>query len=191
MSFHVQNSGIVFPNTHVSEPINIRTRSDLNLLTSVFTGNGVLTAFTLNFVPLATYLAELVVYVDRKKAILNTDFTLTGSVVTFSVAPKTGSFIRVTSSSAANAVVATVFTLTDFNNSTKQGQVLLVGGSVVVANTSVTANSRIFITGQGDGGGTSGESRVSSRIPGVSFTITSTSNTDASTLFYIIIEPTV
>lgn len=70
----------------------------------------------------------------------------------------------------------------------KQGVATLVAGSVVVANTSVTANSRIFLTSQADGG-TPGWLRVSTRSAGVSFTITSSSGTDTSTVAYQIFEP--
>ncbi|OHD21349.1 MAG: hypothetical protein A2Y38_16575 [Spirochaetes bacterium GWB1_59_5] len=70
----------------------------------------------------------------------------------------------------------------------KQGTATLSGGSVVVSNTSVTANSRIFLTGQVDGG-TPGWLRVSARTAGASFTITSSSGTDASTVAYEIFEP--
>jgi hypothetical protein len=69
----------------------------------------------------------------------------------------------------------------------KQGTAVLVAGSVVVANTSVTATSRIFVTSQVDGG-TPGFLRVSARTAGTSFTITSSSGTDTSTVAYEIFE---
>lgn len=70
----------------------------------------------------------------------------------------------------------------------KQGVATLVGGTVVVANTSITANSRIFLTSQVDGGAP-GFLRVSTRTPGASFTILSGSGTDTSTVAYEIFEP--
>jgi hypothetical protein len=70
----------------------------------------------------------------------------------------------------------------------KQGTATLVGGTVTVSNTSVTANSRIFLTSQADGG-TPGFLRVSARVAGTSFTITSSSGTDTSTVAYQIFEP--
>jgi len=70
----------------------------------------------------------------------------------------------------------------------KQGTATLSGGTVVVANTSVTANSRIFLTSQFDGG-TPGYLRVTARVPGTSFTVTSGSASDASTFAYQIFEP--
>lgn len=70
----------------------------------------------------------------------------------------------------------------------KQGTAVLAAGTVVVANTSVTANSRIFLTTQAPGG-TVGAPYVSARTAGTSFTITSTSNTDTSTVAYLIMEP--
>ena len=70
----------------------------------------------------------------------------------------------------------------------KQGTAVLVAGSAVVANTSVGANSRIFLTSQVDGG-TPGFVRVSTRTAGTSFTITSSSGTDTSTIGWEIFEP--
>lgn len=70
----------------------------------------------------------------------------------------------------------------------KQGTAVLVGGAATVANTAVTANSRIFLTSQADGG-TPGFLRVSARVAGTSFTITSSSGTDTSTVAYEIFEP--
>lgn len=70
----------------------------------------------------------------------------------------------------------------------KQGTGTLVAGSAVVANTSVTANSRIFVTSNADGG-TPGFLRVSARTAGTSFTVTSSSGTDTSTFAYEIFEP--
>jgi hypothetical protein len=69
----------------------------------------------------------------------------------------------------------------------KQGTAVLIGGSKVVSNTSVTATSRILLTSQVDGG-TPGWLRVSARTAGTSFTITSSSGTDTSTVAYQIFE---
>lgn len=62
----------------------------------------------------------------------------------------------------------------------------LVAGSLVVSNTSVTANSRIQLTRE-TSGGTLGHISYS-KIAGVSFTITSTSATETSTFVYSIFE---
>ena len=70
----------------------------------------------------------------------------------------------------------------------KQGTATLVAGTVTVSNTSVTANSRILLTIQTPGGAV-GAVYVSARTAGTSFTITSTSGTDTSTVAYEIIEP--
>jgi hypothetical protein len=69
----------------------------------------------------------------------------------------------------------------------KMGVATLVGGAATVANTSVTANSRIFLMSQVDGG-TPGWLRVSARTAGTSFVITSSSGTDTSTVAYLILE---
>lgn len=70
----------------------------------------------------------------------------------------------------------------------KQGVVTLVAGAATVLTTSVTANSRIFLTSQLDGG-TVSFLRISARIPGTSFVITSGSVADISTVAYQIFEP--
>lgn len=70
----------------------------------------------------------------------------------------------------------------------KQGVATLAAGTVTVANTSVTATSRIFLTSQSDGG-TVGFLRVSARTAGTSFAITSSSATDTSVVAYQIFEP--
>lgn len=70
----------------------------------------------------------------------------------------------------------------------KQGTATLVAGTATVANTAVTASSRIFLTSQADGGAP-GFLRVSARTVGTSFTITSSSGTDTSTVAYEIFEP--
>lgn len=70
----------------------------------------------------------------------------------------------------------------------KQGTAVLVAGTVTVANSSVTANSRILLTSQADGG-TPGFVRVSARVAGTSFTITSSNAADTSTIAYEILEP--
>ncbi len=69
-----------------------------------------------------------------------------------------------------------------------QGVTTLVAGSKVVAHTGITANSRIQLTSQSDGG-TPGFLRVSARTPGTSFTITSSSGSDTSVVAYQIFEP--
>jgi hypothetical protein len=70
----------------------------------------------------------------------------------------------------------------------KMGTAVLVAGTVVVSNTSVTANSRIFLTCQTPGG-TPGFLRVSARTAATSFTILSSSGTDTSTVGWMIVEP--
>lgn len=69
----------------------------------------------------------------------------------------------------------------------RMGTATLVGGTVTVTNSAVTANTRIFLTSQADGG-TPGFLRVSARSVGTNFTITSSSGTDTSTVAWILIE---
>ncbi|MFI1485759.1 right-handed parallel beta-helix repeat-containing protein [Streptomyces sp. NPDC020747] len=69
----------------------------------------------------------------------------------------------------------------------KLGSSTLVGGTVTVLNTSVTANSHIFIQRR-VAGGTLGNITYT-RSAGVSFTINSSSGTDTSTVDWHIVEP--
>lgn len=72
----------------------------------------------------------------------------------------------------------------------RMGVATLAAGTVTVNNTSVTANTRIFLTGQGNGAsGTPGVPRVSARVAGTSFTITSSSASDTSPVAWELREP--
>jgi hypothetical protein len=68
------------------------------------------------------------------------------------------------------------------------GAAVLVAGTVTVNTTKVTATSRIHLTSNVDGG-TPGWVRVSGRVAGTSFTITSSDALDTSTIAWFIIEP--
>lgn len=72
----------------------------------------------------------------------------------------------------------------------RMGLATLSAGTVTVNTTKVTANSRIFLTAQSSGAAP-GALRVSARTAGTSFTITSTSGTDTSTVAWVILEPAV
>lgn len=67
------------------------------------------------------------------------------------------------------------------------GTAVLVGGTVTVSNTRVTANSIIFLAVV-TAGGTQGFLRVSAITAGTSFTITSTSATETSEVAYLMIN---
>ncbi len=69
------------------------------------------------------------------------------------------------------------------------GLATLVGGTVTVSTTKVTANSRIFLTVQGGTLTNVGDVYVSARTAATSFTITSLNVLDASDVGWIIIEP--
>jgi hypothetical protein len=70
----------------------------------------------------------------------------------------------------------------------KMNAATLVGGTVTIANTAVTASSRIFAFCQYPGG-TPGWLQVSSRVAGTSFTILSSNAADTSIIAWIIVEP--
>ncbi len=69
----------------------------------------------------------------------------------------------------------------------QHGTATLTGGTVTVANTSITVNSRIILTGQDNN--VTGALRVSARSAGVSFTITSSAGTDSGVVAWQVIEP--
>ena len=72
----------------------------------------------------------------------------------------------------------------------KQGTATLFSGTVTVANASVTANSRIFLTVQSLSGVSTPQAiAVTSRIAGTSFTIQRASTGDTSIIAYEIFEP--
>lgn len=68
------------------------------------------------------------------------------------------------------------------------GSASLAGGTVVVANKSVTAQSHIFLSSSSHGVN-SGAIAVSARNPGVSFTVMSTNGADGNSFVYEIVEP--
>ena len=71
----------------------------------------------------------------------------------------------------------------------KIGTAVLAAGTVTVANTSVTANSRIFLTVQSLGTvAVATAIAVTAKVVGTSFTITSASVTDTSTIAWMIVE---
>jgi len=71
----------------------------------------------------------------------------------------------------------------------QMGTAVLSAGTATVNTTAVTANSRIFVTNQALCG-TAGFLRISARTAGTSFTITSSSGTDTSTVAWLLVEPT-
>lgn len=73
------------------------------------------------------------------------------------------------------------------STNTAVGSSVLVGGTVTVSNTSVTANSKIFLTA-GVAGGTQGILSVGTITAGTSFVINSTSELDTSTINWLIIN---
>lgn len=69
------------------------------------------------------------------------------------------------------------------------GLVTLAAGTATVANTSVTANTQVILTSQGNGAsGTPGVARVSAKTPGTGFTVTSSSASDTQPLLYVLVE---
>lgn len=70
----------------------------------------------------------------------------------------------------------------------RMGVATLVAGTVTVSNSSVTANTRIFLSRQ-VAGGTLGHLSVGTVTASTSFVINSSSNSDTSTVNWLLIEP--
>jgi O-acetylhomoserine/O-acetylserine sulfhydrylase-like pyridoxal-dependent enzyme len=89
---------------------------------------------------------------------------------------------------SANDVEAARLRVVEGGTDACSGVATLVAGTKVVTTSRVTANSRIQLTSNVDGG-TPGWLRVSARSNGTSFTILSSSNTDTSQVAWLIVEP--
>jgi len=81
-----------------------------------------------------------------------------------------------------------VLSLPETGASPAMGVVTLVGGTATVSHASVTASSRILLTTQVPDG-TVGTPYISARVDATSFTITSTSGTDTSTVAWVLLSP--
>lgn len=68
------------------------------------------------------------------------------------------------------------------------GLATLAAGTITVNNTKIGTNTRVFLSVQ-TAGGTQGFLRIAARVAGTSFTITSTSATETSTVAWLLVEP--
>jgi hypothetical protein len=120
---------------------------------------------------------------------LGTTYTVTTAFMSGSTFSTTNlsSVVNTTSGHLTAAVVGTGLSVKE-GSGAKMGAATLAAGTVTVANTNVTSSSRILVTSNTDGG-TPGWLRVSAKVAGTSFTITSSSNTDTSTVAWLICEP--
>jgi hypothetical protein len=89
---------------------------------------------------------------------------------------------------SAGITLQAAIQVTEGTAGARMGSATLVGGTATVNTTAVAATSRIFLTSNA-GGGTPGWLRVSARVNGTSFTITSSSGTDTSTVAWLILTP--
>jgi hypothetical protein len=78
-----------------------------------------------------------------------------------------------------------VISITSFPSSSQAGLAILVGGTVMVANTAVTANSKVFLTVSLPGG-TQGFLSATTFV-GVGFTINSSSGSDTSSVDWLVV----
>lgn len=127
-------------------------------------------------------------------AIVNNFFlkpSTTGNAVQLTIQGDANQNLIINGNGTGGVITANYFSanggirVTEAANS-KQGVATLVAGTVTVANTSITATSRIFLTAQDNN--TTGPIRVSARIVGTSFTITSGNNADTGVIAYEIFE---
>lgn len=95
--------------------------------------------------------------------------------------------VDLTNNSLRLLSVGTGISIKEGSNCT-MGTATLAAGAATVATTKVTDTSRIFVFSNADGG-TPGWLRVSARTAGTSFTITSSSGTDTSTVAWLILTP--
>lgn len=70
----------------------------------------------------------------------------------------------------------------------RAGTATLASGTATVANTSVTANSLIFVTDVDATIANTGYLAVSAKVVGTSFTVTSSNATDSGTFNWLIVE---
>lgn len=116
--------------------------------------------------------------------------TAQGNYSGVSIDVSTASFTS-TATFKANIVISSVGAGIQISTGTNAtlGTSVLSGGTVVVNTTRVTNNSVIFLTTQGGITANTSHQYVSARTAGTSFTISSVSILDASTVGWIIIEP--
>lgn len=107
------------------------------------------------------------------------------SAINVALAPKGAGLV--TSTGSIDITTAGAGLRVAEGSNAKQGVATLSGGTIVVPNTSVTANSRIFPMAQDNN--TTGALRISARTPGTSFTITSSNSADSGLVAYEIFEP--
>lgn len=149
-----------------------------NLASPTFTGTPTLPTGTIATTQTAA---------DSSTKVATTAFVTTADNLKAPLASPT--FTGDVNASTGNVLISTIGKGLSVKTGTnaKIGTAVLVAGTVTVANTSVTANSRIFLTSNVDGG-TVGAVRVSAKVVGTSFTITSLSAIDTSTIAWYIVE---
>ena len=115
---------------------------------------------------------------------LKTDDALivTGALTSAALGATTGAFSDTLSVSVAGKGIAV-----KEGSNAKQGVATLIGGTATVLTSSVTADSRIFLTAQD--ADTIGPLQVSARTPATSFVITSAIGTDHGVVAYEVFEP--
>ncbi|GEM_PF-3477409 len=122
-----------------------------------------------------------------QELIAGNDFVISEDAVTPHTALRAGGNLDIVRGDVVVAAVGKGLRVKEGGNA-KLGTATLVNGEVTVDNTSVTNNSRIFLTVQSPGEAV-GPVYISARISGRSFTITSESDQDTSTVAWMLVEP--
>lgn len=135
-------------------------------------------------------LAGLVAGDAFNRGLINSDFQISwgsgGAARDCFLSRQAANIIQVTSADFDIATLGKGLRVKEGANA-KLGVATLNAGTVVVNNTSVTANSRIQLTAQDNN--STGALRVSARTAGTSFTITSSNAADSGVVAWEIIEP--
>lgn len=149
-----------------------------NLASPTFTGTPTLPTGTIGVTQAAG---------NSTTALATTAFTTTANNLKANIASPT--FTGDINSSTGNILISTIGKGLQVKTgaNSKIGTAALAGGTVTVANTSVTANSIIFLTSQANGG-TPGFLRITAKTAATSFVVTSSSATDTSTIGWMIVE---
>ena len=117
---------------------------------------------------------------------LNNAGSVADNAITIPRSGTTVSAVNIATSDLAILTVGKGLKIKEGSNA-RMGVATLSGGTITVANTSVTTNTRVFVS-RSTTGGTEG-TLSTTQINATSFTINSTSGTDTSTVNWLLIEP--
>jgi hypothetical protein len=138
------------------------------------------TALTTEVVLPTTISADTTLYINHSKTLAQLAAVVTypcAGTATVSIPVSRGTLTSVLPPAPTNAQLSLAI------SGPSSGTATLVGGTVTVSDTNVTANTVIAVWHQAQAG-TTGALYVSAKSVGTSFTVKSTSGTDTSVVFY-------